>query len=210
MRRALTISILTGLLLLGAATTGRAQTEGQQAPPTNREPPAKERLLVPEKKLDAGAGEEDEGKLDGPFAFEFLKKLAGDWEGGTGSETGPAAAAVFRSGAGGHVLLGTELPGTADESVGVYALDGRDLVVTFYSSLGNAPRLRFSPGKSYPGKYLFEFAGGVNIDKTKDPHLHEGSIQFIGLDRIRVDWTVFRGRTRGETRSLFLSRRKTP
>lgn len=210
MRDSMMVIVAAGLLVCLLAAPCGAQSDSPQPSGGDRSPQEKEMGAPPERLLKPEAEQRDENELDGPFAFGFLKKLAGDWEGRVGSEEGPAASAVFRVGAVGNVLIVTELPGTADELVGVFSLDGRDLVATIYSGLGTQPRLRFNPRKSYPGKYQFEFAGGVNVDKTKEAHFHEGSIQFTGLDRIRAEWVIFKGRARADTRMLLLNRRKEP
>lgn len=150
---------------------------------------------------DALAGE----RLDGAFAFDVLKKLAGEWSGKAGGPDGFDCTVEFRITAGGKSLIETQFPGTDHEMVSVYYLDGKDLVLTHYCAMGNQPRLRFNPKESTWNVYTFEFDGGTNL-KRNEPHVHEGTIHFVNATRLKADWHMFKGGKRSGTNSFELAR----
>lgn len=150
---------------------------------------------------DALAGE----RLDGAFAFDVLKRLAGTWTGRAGGDGGFDCTVEFRVTAGGKTLIETQFPGTDHEMVSVYYLDGKDLVLTHYCAMGNQPRMRFNPKDSTWNVYSFEFDGGSNL-KRGEPHVHEGSIHFVNATRLKADWHMFTGGKRSGTNSFDLTR----
>ena len=80
--------------------------------------------------------------------LEALKKLAGDWVavGKDGKATAKVISSIRVTSAG-TAVQETLFPGSDHEMVTMYHLDGDDLILTHYCSLGNQPRLRAEPGK---------------------------------------------------------------
>jgi hypothetical protein len=74
--------------------------------------------------------------------FEALKGLAGDWVavGEDGKPTDKVESSI-RLTSGGHTVQETLFPGSGHEMVTMYHLNGADLVLRHYCSLGNQPRL---------------------------------------------------------------------
>ena len=56
--------------------------------------------------------------------------------------------------------------------------DGPDLVMTHYCVLGNQPRLK-ADTKSPADQIRFEFAGGANLDPSKDKHMHSATLTIV-------------------------------
>lgn len=150
---------------------------------------------------DALAGD----RLDGAFAFDVLKRLAGTWSGRAGGENGFDCSVEYRVTAGGKTLVETQFPGTDHEMMSVYYLDGEDLVLTHYCAMGNQPRMRFNPKESTWNVYVFEFDGGTNL-KRNEAHVHEGTIHFVNATRLKADWHMFTGGKRSGTNSFDLAR----
>ena len=75
--------------------------------------------------------------------FDALKKLAGEWVevGKDGKPTDKLVSSVRVTSAG-TAVEETLFPGSDHEMVTMYHLDGDDLILTHYCSLGNQPRLR--------------------------------------------------------------------
>lgn len=120
-------------------------------------------------------------------SFDKLKALAGDWIDVDGSMGLKGQVAVsYRVIGGGSSVMETIFPGQKHEMVTVYYRDGNSVALTHYCSAGNQPRMRaqVSDGKSM----AFEFDGGSNLDPAKDGHMHAGTIEFLGPDRVRAQW----------------------
>jgi hypothetical protein len=90
--------------------------------------------------------------------------------------TDPAAAVVE-----------TVFPGTPHEMVTVYHADGADLVLTHYCMEGNQPRMRARDASG--SRFDFKFDGGTNIDPRRDRHMNSASLELVGDDEIRTEWT---------------------
>jgi hypothetical protein len=69
----------------------------------------------------------------------------------------------------------------------MYHLDGTDLVLTHYCTLGNQPRLRAEPDGDV-NTIVFKFVGGTNI-KSKDDHYMNQAIFKLGdKDHFKSAW----------------------
>ncbi|HEV7498348.1 MAG TPA: hypothetical protein VGQ33_00035 [Vicinamibacteria bacterium] len=124
-----------------------------------------------------------------PPALERMKSLAGDWvslEDGPMTKKGDVVAHYAVTGAGSAVVE-TVFPGTDHEMLTVYHADGADLVLTHYCMEGNQPRMRARAPQG--SRFDFAFDGGTNIDPAKDRHMHSATLELLGADEIRSEWT---------------------
>ena len=71
--------------------------------------------------------------------------------------------------------------------VTMYHAEGPDLVLTHYCIEGNQPRMRARNARG--PRFDFAYDGGANIDPGRDRHMHSASIEFLGADEIRGEWT---------------------
>jgi len=119
--------------------------------------------------------------------FEALKKLAGDWVEVKDGKVTDKVVSSIRVTSAGSALQETMFPGSDHEMVTMYHLDGDDLVLTHYCSLGNQPRLRAEPGTDV-NKIVFNFVSSTNL-KSKDAH-HVSGATFIldGPDHFTAEW----------------------
>ena len=62
-----------------------------------------------------------------------------------------------------------------------------DLVLTHYCMEGNQPRMRARNATG--SRFDFQFDGGTNIDPRRDRHMHSASLELLGDDEIRTEWT---------------------
>jgi hypothetical protein len=132
-------------------------------------------------------GEGDKPKMKPPATspgFESLKKLAGEWS-GPGPD-GKTATTRFRVSAGGSIVHETLFPGTPEEMVTVYHMDGKDLVLTHYCMLGNQPRLK-ADDPSDAKNLSFKSVGGTNM-KMEDMHMGRAVITFVDADHFEANW----------------------
>jgi hypothetical protein len=142
--------------------------------------------------LTAAARSDDKSGGNTPTAathpgLERLKKMAGTWV--AADEDGKPTdqvVSVIKVTAAGSAVHETLFPGQPHEMVSVYHRDGADLVMTHFCALGNQPRMKADP-KSPANQLRFQFAGGSNLDASKDKHMHEGTITFIDDDH--VEWS---------------------
>jgi hypothetical protein len=137
--------------------------------------------------IPAGADEKkEEGAKAAPL--ERLKKLEGTWV-SADKEGKPTeqVVSIFKITAGGSAIHETIFPGTPHEMVTLYHQDGKEVMLTHYCAAGNQPRMKLDP-QSPADELQFKFAGGSNLDPAKDMHMHEGSIKFLGPDRIEWQW----------------------
>jgi hypothetical protein len=119
-------------------------------------------------------------------AFETMKKLAGTWvaadEGGKPTDQ---VMSIIKVTSGGSAVHETLFPGQPHEMVSIYTVEGPDLVLTHFCVLGNQPRLK-ADGKSSSSQIHFEFAGGTNLDPTKDKHMHASTLTIVDDSHIQV------------------------
>jgi hypothetical protein len=201
------LRVLVGAAMFGMLPLSSAMADDppRQDPALSRPPSESRDTKIPDRLKAPEAGKENEDELDGVFAFQYLKKLAGDWS-ARQANGGAERAQTFEVHAAGRFFLGTTFPGTDQELVSVFHLDGEDLVLVIYDPTGSEPRLKFDPRRSYPGRYYFRLAGGTGFDRTKDRHIHEASIKFLNVNQIEIEWVTFEGLTRSGTRSVRLER----
>lgn len=123
--------------------------------------------------------------------FEALKKLAGDWvEVGADGKPTTTVVSTFRVTAGDNAICETLKPGSDQEMITMYYLDGSDLLMTHYCTLGNQPRMRAEAGKD-PQTIAFKFVGSTNLKTPEDHHMHDVTLKLAGPDRIQSEWTSF-------------------
>lgn len=93
---------------------------------------------------------------------------------------------TYRVIANGSSVVETMFPGKPFEMVTEYHNHGKDLMMTHYCAAGNQPILKAKPMQD---KVLrFEFVGGTNLDPATDSHMHEGWIEFLDENHIKVTW----------------------
>ena len=154
---------------------------------------------------DAGAQEEAKAKAS---QFDALKRLAGEWTGKMKhGDAEHEAAVTYKLTAGGSALEETIGAGTEHEMVTMYHQDGDDLVLTHYCMLGNQPRMRAERGGS-ADKLAFKFTGAGNLKSEKAPHMHDMTLEILGDDHIKANWTMYKDGKPAETATLDMTRKK--
>jgi hypothetical protein len=119
--------------------------------------------------------------------FESLKKLAGDWV-ESGKASGPVVAS-YRVTAAGSAVEETLAPGTDHEMITMYHLDGGDLVMTHYCTLGNQPHMKAEPNGDAK-RMVFKFVGGTNLASENAMHMRQAAITVLGTDHFKSEWTA--------------------
>jgi hypothetical protein len=136
-----------------------------------------------------GAGRADETPAKSVPAnpgLERLKSLAGTWvEADKDGKPTDKVVSVVRVTAGGSAVHETLFPGQPQEMVSISHLDKGDLVMTHYCVLGNQPRMKADPAAP-KNQIRWVFAGGTNLDPSKDTHMHSATITFVDEDHIEI------------------------
>ena len=120
--------------------------------------------------------------------FEQLKKLEGAWE----STEKDGAKVTYKVASNGSALLETMLHPKASEMLTVYHLDGAELVLTHYCSLGNQPHMK-AQKDAKPGTLRFACGGGANVKCDVDMHMHGVVLTFVDADHLKQEWTMVEG-----------------
>lgn len=141
----------------------------------------------------AGAdGKAESAKSEKP-PFDKFAQLAGEWVGkGIHGDSAEELHVVYKVTSGGSTVVETIAPGTDHEMITVIHQDGDDLLLTHYCMLGNQPRLKLDPASS-PNQLQFKFAGGTNLDVTKDAHMHDATYTFVDADHVELSGVAWVG-----------------
>lgn len=140
-------------------------------------------------------------------AFERLKSLSGTWEGKAGHGADAVRTKVTYKVTGmGSAVVETQFPGTANEMVTVYHLDGEKLLLTHYCAAQNQPKMRYAPGKE--GSVLkFDFVSGSNMKPT-DAHMHNLTLRLLDKDHIVSEWAFYANGKAGNVAKFDMYRKK--
>jgi hypothetical protein len=129
-------------------------------------------------------------------AFARLKTLAGKWE-------GSSAKVDYRVTAGGTVVMGTLFRGSPHEMITMYTLEGNELLVTHYCSMGNQPTMKLDLAASTANSLVFGFVSARG-EHVHAGYIHDGHIRLIAPNRIEAQWSS----TDEKTKRFFLNRAK--
>jgi hypothetical protein len=125
--------------------------------------------------------------------LDKMKKLAGTWvAAGPDGKATDQIVSVIKVTAGGSAVQETLFPGQPHEMLSVYTAEGPDLLLTHYCVLGNQPRMK-AEAKSPSNQLCFKFAGGANLDPTKDKHMHEATLTIVDDDHIEITAVAWEG-----------------
>jgi hypothetical protein len=116
--------------------------------------------------------------------FDQMKKLVGKWEGTAG---GHALATEFRLTGGGSAIMQIMGPGTPEEMITMYHMDGDRFLATHYCAAHNQPRmaaLHFTNANTVEFKYV----DGTNI-APGDMHMENVKMTLADADHHKEVWT---------------------
>jgi hypothetical protein len=123
--------------------------------------------------------------------LEKMKSLVGTWV-AVGEDGKPTeqVMSVIKLTAGGSAVHETFFPGQPMEMISLYTAEGDDVLMTHYCVLGNQPRMKAS-AKAEDKQLKFEFAGGSNLDVSKDKHMHGAILTLVDADTIELAGTAW-------------------
>lgn len=143
---------------------------------------------------------------DDPLAR--IRRLEGTWlvVDASGQPTDQVAS-VFRVTANGHSVEEVMFPGSDHEMVNMYYRDVDEVHMTHFCAGGNQPVLRLVPGAT-PDLLELQFLDISNMVTMNDEHMHEARYQWLGPDRLRIEWRTFRNGRFLEASRIEMLRRK--
>ena len=139
--------------------------------------------------------------------LETMKGLIGEWcvADAEGRPSGEVMTR-FRLTSNGSAILEELFPGTANEMVTVYHMDGKELVCTHYCGMGNQPFMKAAGGEK-PGTLVFECVRLSNAASMQEAHMHKGVYVLKDADHFSVEWSS-RDHDKDETHARFDFARK--
>ena len=119
--------------------------------------------------------------------FDRLKLLVGEWQGET--PDGQPLTVSYEILSGGSALMETRPPAKEPSMVSVFHLDGDQLMMTHYCSVGNQPRMRADVPAGEIENLSFTFVDMTNLAKPSDGHMRNLTFSFQDNDHVTQVWT---------------------
>ncbi|MFT7671036.1 MAG: hypothetical protein ACI8X5_003751 [Planctomycetota bacterium] len=115
--------------------------------------------------------------------FTAISKLEGRWE---LLEAPDPGFIEFRLTSHGTALIETMHPGTDEEMINMYTLDGDSVVMRHYCALGNQPFMRALD--LVDGKLVFVPEGVQDLESPESMYMSDMTITFVSEDRVDETW----------------------
>lgn len=143
-------------------------------------------------------------------SFDSLKKLAGTWETKIKDESGKeqTGKATYEVTSGGHVVAEKIFVGTAHEMLSVYSDDGKEISMTHYCMLPNAPRMTLQ--STTPGKMYFKMKGKDGIRSKKEHHMDSVELVWNGENEFTQYWSSVKDGKKSDSTIITWKRIHTP
>ena len=119
--------------------------------------------------------------------FERLKALAGDWQ--ALGPNGLEVAINYQLVSGGNAVMETRVPVGEPSMVTVFHLDGEQLMMTHYCSIGNQPRMRAEPSTLGSETLRFSFLDATNLSSPPEGHMRALSFTWRDDGQFQQVWT---------------------
>jgi hypothetical protein len=140
-----------------------------------------------------------------PSAFEKIQSLVGDWE--APLESGKVIRINYKLMSNNSILVETYRTPSGKETLSIYHLDGKHLLLTHYCAQGNQPRLRYDPAKGDRQRMVFTFLDATNLPSKKKEHMVRLEVRFADADHFEQASTYRAGKEE-ETTTLKFTRVK--
>ena len=146
--------------------------------------------------------------ITGSAAYQQMMKFAGEWTGPAQTPGGSPVSVIYRVTSAGKTVMETLFPGTDHEMVSMYHMDGPALVMTHYCAAGNQPHLRLNESRSTPTEFVFDFAGGTNLDPARDSHIHGLVLRIKSDSQLEAEWTSYKDGKKSEGLLYLITRKR--
>ena len=135
------------------------------------------------------------------LAYEKLQSLLGDWE--APLESGKVIRVDYKLMSNNSILVETFKTPSGKETLSVYHLDGKHLLLTHYCAQGNQPRLRYDPKQSDANRFVFAFQDATNLPSKMKEHMARLEVKFIDADHFDQSSTYRAGKDEETTTLKF-------
>jgi hypothetical protein len=142
---------------------------------------------------------EPEGK--GSSGFDKLKALVGVWQ-GTTKDGKPVQVSYKLVSAGTSLMETLDMGEQKENMITMYHLDGDNILMTHYCSMGNEPRMRASASFGRDNTITFKFVDVANLAAADAPHMHGLVFTLKDKDHIAQQWTM-RAKGKDESPTVF-------
>jgi hypothetical protein len=153
--------------------------------------------------LSSGAWLEAQASPSSSSAFERLQSLVGDWE--ASREGGEVIRVSYKAMSNNSILVETYRTPSGKETLSVYHLDGKRLLLTHYCAQGNQPRLRYAPDKGDAQRLVFNFMDATNLPSKKKEHMARLEVRLVDTDHFEQA-SIYRAGKEEETTVLKFAR----
>jgi hypothetical protein len=141
--------------------------------------------------------------------FETIKSLEGTWvgEGDMHGKKQPVEVR-YRVTSGKTAVEETLFPGSPHEMVSVYFMDGDNLMMTHYCTMGNQPRMKMTEAKkTKKGETIsLKMVDATGMKTPQDPHMGALTLTLKGKDNLVEQWESMG--PQGSKMSVFTYQRK--
>ena len=146
-----------------------------------------------------------ETSLSSALAYEQLHALVGDWE--APLESGKVIRVNYQLMSNNSILVETYRTPSGKETLSVYHLGGKHLLLTHYCAQGNQPRLRYDPSSSDARRFVFDFHDATTLPSKKKEHMAHLEVNLVDADHFDQTSTYRAGKEE-ETTTLNFARIK--
>ncbi len=138
-------------------------------------------------------------------AFNQLKALVGQWEGGTSGSSKTRVSYELISN--GSVLMERLSPANEPEMVTMYSLEGDRILVTHYCSMGNQPTMQTAPSPAANGKLEFTFLRLAGAKSPGEAHMAALTVSLPDKNHLVQTWTFDEGGGKSQTETFTYTRK---
>lgn len=123
----------------------------------------------------------------GVAGLEKLKSLEGTWHGN--NPQGNPVTVSYEVISGGTAVMETIAEGTKPGMVTIYHVDGDQLMLTHFCTMGNQPRMRANIPTGDLTSLEFKFVDVTNVSDHVSGHIRDLTVTFNNQDSITQVWT---------------------
>jgi len=123
----------------------------------------------------------------GKKGFEKLKTLVGTWQ--SKMPEGEATTINYRIVSNGSAIMETISSKEDENMITMYHLDGSNLMMTHYCSIGNQPRMKAEVNNDNFNELHFRFVDITNLKNKDDGYMSNLDIKFLDNDHLIHNWT---------------------
>lgn len=123
----------------------------------------------------------------GKKGFDKLKTLVGAWQ--SKMPDGNITTISYKIVSNGSAIMETISSKEDENMITMYHLDGSNLMMTHYCSMGNQPRMKAEVNNDNLNELHFRFVDVTNLKNKDAGYMSNLDIKFVDNDHLIHDWT---------------------